>query len=388
MKQIVLLLVLSVTIISCNTDSVVNQERGKYNGNKYKLEYTGMKKFPLDEESTFNTRYLSYIQTDSINIFSFVNKYNNAVYLYNYDSATLLKKIKYEKEGPNGVLSVQGYLYLNEDSIFVYSYNDHNLCLTNSKAKVLERYKLYENINHDENTIIYPAPFLMTIAPLTKFNSNVILPGFYAAEFDFETTSNRPVCVMLNLEDKSVKHLINYPEQYSKYNWLGNFSYRMPFYTLDDKSMLISFAAHHHLIRYDFETQSENDFYAGSSAIKHIKTYSTDKNIIVEDDNKRNWYMTNSSYQSIFYDKYNKLYYRIARLPVKNYDSNDRDSRKPLVIIILDSKLNYLGEAALDEYKSLETTNCFISEEGINFQLMDNDEENITFKQYKILPAN
>jgi hypothetical protein len=390
MKKIVLLLVLLVTVTSCNTDSIVNKEQKKYlnNNNKYKLQYTGMKKFPLDEESTVKTQYISYIQTDSINIFSFVNNHNNAIYLYNYDSATLLKKIKYDKEGPDGVLSLRGYLYLNEDSIFVYSNNDHNLCLTNSNAKVLERYKLYDRVKYDENSIIYPSPIPMTTVPLTKFNNNVILFGFYAAEFDFETPSNRPVCVMLNLEDKSVKHLINYPEQYSKYNWAGGFTYRMPCYTLDDKSMIISFSAHHNLVRYDFETQTEKDFYAGSSAIKRIKPYSTDRNMVAETRSEIDWYMTNSSYESILYDKYNKIYYRIARLPVKNYTSNDSESRKPLIIIILDSELNYLGEVALDEYKNIVTANWFISEEGIHFQLINDDEENITFKQYKILPAN
>jgi hypothetical protein len=197
-----------VVVISCSeSNEVVNKEQKKYN-NKCKLEFVGIKQFPLDEESSYNLEYVSIID-DSTELFSFLNTYNNSIYLYDYKNSVFLRKIKYEKEGPNGVLNIQGYLYLNDDSIFVYSYNNKILYLTNSKAQVLEKFKLYESIDYDKTSIIYPAPFLRTVSPLKKLGNNVILFGFYAAEFDFETPSNRPVCVMVNLEDKSVKHLIS-----------------------------------------------------------------------------------------------------------------------------------------------------------------------------------
>jgi hypothetical protein len=97
----------------------------------------------------------------------------------------------------------------------------------------------------------------------------------------------------------------------------------------------------------------------------------------------REWYMTNPSYESVFYDNYKKLYYRIARLPLKEYIPSDQN-RKPKIIIVLDSNLNYLGEVSLPKDVKLEMFNCFISEDGINIQLLNDDEDNLTYHQYRI----
>jgi hypothetical protein len=384
--------IILIFIIACNNDAVVNKEHNKY-PNRCKLEYVGTKEFPLDDETSPYRQYISFIDNDSTQIFSFLNEYNNSIYFYDYKSSSFLRKIKYEKEGPDGVLSTQGYLYLNDDSIFVYSYKTKLLCLTNSNAKVLEKYKLYEKsrakeyekAERDESLIIYPAPFLQTKTPMKKFGNNIIVFGFFAAEFSFETPTNRPVCVMVNLEDKSINYLINYPEQYSKYNWGGGFTYRMPYYDIDNQSMVISFAAHHSLVRYDFATNSQKDFYAGSSEIKSIKPYpQPNKEISVESRAEIDWFATNPAYGGIIYDKYKKLYYRFAGLPAENYNPNSRANRKPVLIIVLDSDLQYLGEVYLPTDKNLNTEGCFISEDGIHIQI-NNKEDNLAFYRYNIL---
>jgi hypothetical protein len=162
----------------------------------------------------------------------------------------------------------------------------------------------------------------------------------------------------------------------------------MPYYDIDNQSMVISFSAHHSLVRYDFATNSQSDFYAGSSEIKSIKPYpQPNKEISVESRAEVNWFMTNPAYGGIFYDKYKKLYYRIAGLPAENYNPNSRANKKQLLMIVLDSDLQYLGEVYLPIDKHLNTSNSFISEDGIHIQL-NNNEDNLIFYRYNILVSD
>ena len=123
--------------------------------------------------------------------------------------------------------------------------------------------------------------------------------------------------------------------------------------------------------------------------IEYIKPYATSKEEVSIMDEYRvfEWYMNTPSYEGVFYDKYRELYYRIARLPDTNYKIGNRGNNKPIIIIVLDSQLHYLGEEILPPAKegNYRINNCFVSKDGLNIQVLTDDEDKLIFEQYKVV---
>jgi hypothetical protein len=370
-----------ISLISCSYGGSVLNEEQKNHANNCTLVFSGIKEFDLDDETSYTVPYIQLIDADTATYFSFHNTYNNSIYFYDYDSSNLSKRIHYEKEGNNGVGDIQGYFYLNDDSIFIYSYWGHILFLTNADGKVLSKKKIDESLDRSSG-IIYSSPYPQTSTPIKKNGSNIIFAGFIAGETTTETEVNRPVGILYDFNAQTSNYVINYPPQYAKYNWGGGFTYRIPYFDVDEQSMIISFSADHYLVKYSLATGTQERHYAGSSSIKKIKSYSYPKDVEIDENRAWEWYMKNPSYQSVFYDKYEKMYYRIARLPVKDYNLGDNGNKKPKIIIVLDANLNYLGEVTLPNDINYEFTNCFVSRDGLNIQVINENEDKLIFYQY------
>ncbi|MDR2362037.1 MAG: DUF4221 domain-containing protein [Prevotellaceae bacterium] len=368
--------------ISCQASSVINEERDQY-PNRCSLASNGIKEFPLDDETSYIALYQQLIYTDTITYFSFLNTHNNSIYFYDFHTSEFKRRISYQREGNHGVGNIQGYHYVNEDSIFVYAYWTQLLFLTDSKAEVIDKWKLYDETTEKVeigHRIIYPVPYLQTSTPLQHIGNKLTMTGFIIGEYSDETPENRPTGILFNLNDYTIEHVVNYPEQYSKYNWAGGFTYRQPYYTLNDSSMAISFSADHYITEYSLHTGIQKRHYAGSREIKEIKPLQAPKGPRIDPEEEMTWYVYNSSYFSICYDKYKKLYYRLAHLPlIGDYKLGDK-FRKPTVVIVLDADFKYVGEVRLPDNLYFEiATNCFVTEDGFYIQVTTDDENKMTF---------
>ncbi|MGJ1082465.1 DUF4221 family protein, partial [Bacteroides fragilis] len=65
--------------------------------------------FNLDSETVQTTEYLQLFKSGEEIIFSFVNEYDNSIVLYDYATGENMRKIKFEREGANGINSVTSY---------------------------------------------------------------------------------------------------------------------------------------------------------------------------------------------------------------------------------------------------------------------------------------
>jgi len=358
-----------------NYGIILNNERLNYKNN-YDLLKLGVKEFILDEETINLISYMQYI--DSLDYFSFLNYSNTSIYFYNNRSSEFLFRAKLDS-----IDKINGY-YWDRDNIYAYSYYSKTLFWIDSNYNIKSKH-LMSNASKGSESMIFPAPYLQTLAPLKKHNNKLLSVGFVTGETSFETPWNRTVVTILDLNNKSIKNVVNYPELYTLYNWAGGFTYRMPSYDLVDESIIISFPASHHLIKYSLVTEEQSTHYAGSSSIESIKSFQYSKNLAINETKAWKWYMENPSYESILYDKYRKLYYRIARLPIKNYSERQTGNKKPIVVIILDVNLKYKGEVNLPTNVCFYPTNCYVSEDGFNIQVLTDDEDKLTFFQYNFL---
>jgi hypothetical protein len=384
MKKYIIFVVWIICISCNNVGSIINKECDNY-VNNCSLIFKGIKEFPLDEESSYLIRYIQFIDTDAGCYLSFLNNHNNSIYFYDYHSSTFLKRIQYQREGPNGVGDIGGYCYVNNDSIFIYSDWAYSLYLTNNQSKVRSKHKLYEDTQQYDKNMIYPAPKMLTSTPLKKYQQTIVCTGAVYGEPLWETETNRPTGILFNLENQNINYIINYPKQYAKYNW-GGIIYRIPYYELSGQSIIVSFSAEHHIVEYLLLTGEEKTHYAGSAAIKEIVSFPESKRPNLDQNRISEWFMHTPSYQGIFYDKYKNVYYRMARLPAKEFRVGLSGIKKPIIIIVLDANFNYIGEAALpNNIKWGYVDNCFVSEDGFNIHVFTDDEDKLTFYQYNFV---
>jgi hypothetical protein len=315
-----------------------------------------------------------------------VNTYINGINFFNLQNGLPVKHYIFDKEGGNGVGKITGFLYLNDDSIYVYSESQHKLSLVNSQSKVLASHFVFDSkmINLSEQ-FFPPAPIVSTLSPIMKRGDTIILNGYLGGEIEGENFDNRQTSVLLDMKTGGIQYANGYPSFYWKTNWGGSRTFRLACFTTHDDKIIVGFPASHDLQVYSMDKKTYKNCYAGSDAIKQIKPLATYKEF--NDDNRAfEWYMTSPSYEGVFYDKYNDVFYRIFRLPMEElYSPTIMYNSKPVGVIILDSQLNYIGETIFpkDTYSSY---NVFIDENGINMQVQDSegDVERMKFVTFRL----
>lgn len=376
---------LALLLISCGGGDVRNH-RAKEFENRCTLERTGEKVYPLDKNTSGNIEYLQYIGNDSVLRFSFLNSHTNSIYLHDAESGKLLNIIEFDKEGANGVGSIQGYCYHNDDSIFVYEYGSGMVRLANNQGEVITAYPMFdaEAILND-TTKFLTSPYVESRLPMLYREDKLIMGGGFLAETTLEKADNTFVTLMYDVVNRTAAYANSYPEQYRKYDWGGGFFYRQPSMAMTPEGrLLISFPADHNLWNYDPVTQKRDSLYAGSRLIEKIVPFGAEKKKFpdeVPEQRLSDWYYSQPSYESIFADPYKHLYYRIARLPKAEHRPATLND-KPVVVIVLDKDLNYLGEDLLPEGVPYDTFNAYVSPEGLNIRIWNNDEDHLTFYTY------
>ncbi len=89
----------------------------------------------------------------------------------------------------------------------------------------------------------------------------------------------------------------------------------------------------------------------------------------------------NAQYNTMYYDKYKKQYYRFVTLAAKENDIPFRKNNRKISMIVADLNFNVIGEGILPDNLSL--LSVIISKDGIWFKNSKN-KENITFELYTL----
>lgn len=370
-------------LFSCSKDVVKNEYCDKFE-NHCSIRTIGKKDIVIDENFSPTSMYIQYIdQTNELSMYSI---HDNSVYFFDYDLGIMSRKKQFSLEGSNGVGLVKGYEYVNEDSLFVYNINTEFIYLLNYHLEVIWKRRL--NIDELQSMDFIPSfPYLQTNSPMKYVNHKLVFGGFGTAETTAETSTNRPVTIIYDFQEDSVKFANNYPEQYQKYNWGGGF-YRMPYFTVNEEleDMIISFPHDHYLYVYSLQNNTQSKYYAGSNLIKEIKAYDEKKELRTNnnEDRVRDWAFSIPTYRSVLYDKYRNLYYRFACLPKTEKFRKFVSGTQPVILIVLDKDFNYLGEGLLPDNIDIRYTNSFVTKDGLNIQVVNENEDLMTFYQFKV----
>lgn len=307
-------------------------------------------------------------------VLSFLNDNNNSIYFYNIETGNMCDKISFPD-----FEEIQGY-YFSKDTLVLYSYFSDKLSI-----RIRDSTRLL-SLGIQDYGLLCPKPFLMTSSPMEVLGDGetLVLPVFLAGIGSLKDEVNRHSVLLYNYKTGIYEYKVPFPDEYYGRNWGGNFAYMQPYLTIsEDGRILISFAACHDLFVYDPRLDQNTRYYAGSGLIQKIAPSSIPiSHAAGKQKELMEWYYRNPSYEGIHYDPYRHLYYRIARLGLPSERERAHEgNNKPVIVIVLDEKLCYLGECHLPENVLYNSFCAFVAPGGFNIQVINGNEDELLFHE-------
>lgn len=321
------------------------------------LQRTDSLLLPLDEV-TPNITYASCFN-DSTNIFYFFG--NDHIVAYDICSGAQLYTIPVEKEH---IKRLSSFHVVTDTCIAVVDYDGQAICCISREGALLSKTEVNTEIDLP----------LMGASPIFDLGER-----YY---FTSKISDNECSLVSLDKKNNRINAFLPYPDIY-KYNW-GALLFRIPYacYNKDSYLITVSFPADHYLYSFNCRDNSVEKKFAGSKYIKETVPIHTSAKKEIDNETELTHYARTDTYSNILYDKFNKVYYRIAELKSKTVS---RLHAKKLSVIILDKDFKISGETLLtDPFISTYRYTPFVSEKGLHLQLVSS-EEKIIFGIYNIM---
>lgn len=382
LKLKLILFISSLVFMGCTSNSVKikNVEKGKLNAS-VALEEIVSKRFILDSDTAPKPHYIQvFTDTTNTKYLTFLNTYNNAIYFYDYNSLAFIKKITYDKKGPDGILKPMGYHIKTMDSIYVYDGATISLLLTNGKGQILNKYSLKKNLDIKETnwTVMYPQYRSYTTMPIMMTSKEILFTGQFMQSIPKDIISNFKFTARLDLKTQQVSFLHGYPKELygEDYNWEGGlYTEVYPELHPDGDKLIYSFPVSHDLYIAELNSESYTKVYGGSNFANTIQSIAKDPRKTSREAMLRH-VIEQDEYAGIRYDKYRDVYYRIMRKGAENDAMALKE--KPIVIIVMDKDFKYLGETTIGLWREWNYNNVFVTKEGLNIEYLDdNDVEEV-----------
>lgn len=383
MKNKVYLIALSyIGLCSCNSDDKAHFTYDK----EYSVTPSGNYiNLSLDSLSSNKSRAIQYYQTDEEEYLATLNDNNSSIDFHSLKTPKKDFRIRPDLEGPQGIgPALHGFFIHNLDSIFtVYSYGGI-ISLIDTSANLIRKISLYESSNK------FPHPYSSNRFMGVFHNQQITMRmGSRNDNTDrFFKEANNLLTVPLD-SPASFREWQKFPPEVYKGNISNgplSTSYTEISFDVNAERDLTtaSFPADNYI--YASKTGSEeNKYYAGSQFFKPIskmKNNQLDGRIHVEH------MLTNFSYSKLIYDRFRNVYYRFCLFPIKNLDL--RKVRNPFLalrdfsIIILDEKLNKVGESSVLKNNQYLPEMTFISKDGLHIYCDSNTEDLMKFEQFQL----
>lgn len=370
---------LLVVLVSCTNNhvNVENQKAGELKAT-FQLVENAEKKFHLDFETAPRPPYIQMIKDFSERkIITFLNPYKNAIYFYDYEDTTFLKKIIYEKEGANAVLRLAGYYIKNMDSIYIYNMPMTEIILTNELGHLKNRISLRGG-NEPSWPDYYPQYLFSTVNPLILKNHSLILTGQLFSSIPASNIDKFKYTACIDIQSNQVDYYHTYPKEIygSNSNWEGGLPTQVYPTISHDGKLVHSYPASHDLYVTTEKSNTSTRIYGGSNIANTIHSLDYEEAKKTPDELSILHYLHEDMYSAIIYDPYRKMYYRFLLCGMPNASIKTSIDEKNINIILMDEEFNYLGETTIGTGKEWKWSNSFVTREGLNIEYIDNKDIN------------
>ena len=317
---------------------------------------------------------IPYVGPDSSEYLFYLNGQGNDIYIFNLDSAKVVKTIKLASDGPDGVGSmVRGFEVLNLDSLYITSAFMRKLYLVNSDGKLLSKidYSKYKQDYH----ILAGNTWTFDNARLGFKDGLIYLPfytGYDEGHYKNILVEDIRTIAVLDTCNKTAGTLnFGYPKDFWQDNfhplYFGFFIYKERFfinYCYDNRIMV--------------SKDSENwDAYVIQSKFADVKQ------VVPPEKGK------GADYVRLVVDPYRDIFYRFVlheQINLKDRVITDL-ARYPqkFSIIILDKNLNIIGETLFPE-DTYDANGYFITKDGLYLSLSNpfNPDYNIDKLEFQL----
>ncbi|WP_276483740.1 DUF4221 family protein [Paraflavitalea pollutisoli] len=317
-------------------------------------------------DSTFNQfSTIGYNKIDNKGYLTFYDKRSQSINLFDFDNQSHFKRIDIKRVFPHIKLYKVSIFIKSLDSIFVTEMN--RLHLINSQPSLLSTYTLKDDVSafayHDN------------IAPAFQVKDTIYMAVRpFVEETSLSAVKNWKLLYGIDIKDDKKKMYLNLPPIY----WTNYFTDRYFEYSYcinDSGHIVFSFPA-------DFKIYETNlngltrGYYAKSKSFSYQpETISKE---IVEKDKGFREYVTRDVYGPLFYDKYRKRYWRLARAKLSNEAYDKGVEKRKESIIVLDEHMRVIGECPfLGDY--VYKTLLFLPDGRIYAQVSNKDENFLHF---------
>jgi hypothetical protein len=316
------------------------------------------------ENSKVSSKKITFNGLGSIRLFLDENtvdwskKIQNSIQFYNMDG-NISQKIICEKEGPNGIGTIFSFLYVGQDSLFVLNTDTHKVHRISDSGKLLSTYHLPQLESKSSANI--SIPYSANGIDMLLKNKHLYIPGIpglFYFENRNEYINKGKLGIDVNLVSAESRNQIEYPDKslfLSKNFTSGVVAARC---TPNSKtnSLVYSFPADPKVYVYSLTGDLKEEHILKSKSIDDIEGMSNwlETNIPLAE---YRYYLKNSFYEGLYYDKYKDLYYRIAKHGTdKEFTNHELETQyfinTKYTLLVADSNFNTLGEFDLPDGSS------------------------------------
>ncbi len=305
----------------------------------------------------------------------------NSLQLFDIQQENLIKEINFDIDGPNGVGRVFDAYVHNFDSILLFTQTANQVALTDTSGTIYNRIDYLPPAGLT-NAFVMNAYFISY--PVITGRQMIVkahIEGNYR-EMTQERLSRYPLCYSIDLsKGKTTPGRATYPADYMP-EGVKSFEYSM---ASDGKKLVYSFFGDHRL------------FYTGLAdeqalkAVKAASQYLPDKLPLFPVRGERvdtyKYLYASDRYESLLYDPYRQLFYRIAIPQADFQDEKEllalRSAPRRFSILVLNRKLEVIAEYLAPDNTYLPQ-NIFVGSRGLYLsachpQNPDNREDLMSF---------
>lgn len=362
---------------SCNEDSTKQIETvGNSTSlflDKYDVIETGTISISIDKETADWSSKIDIYSTNDKEYLVYQNDFNDQLQFYDIEIGKKVHSVKLSTTGSNSVKCLSGFYVKSFDSIYTFCEYTYQVFLVNNRGEVIDSYKWLDEIQPSD-AILSKVKMYAGNMVISK-GDDLYLPTVTTADYNNTSIfSKLYVHQCVNLLKRGNKYNFGYSKIYEKenFNHLSSQTYRC---LMPNGNFLFSFQADGNLYETDLNgyirvhpAMSKKNGIPLAMPVGHSKT---------TPELMDEYVVKSPRYGAIFYDKDNELYYRIVLGGGEANWTKREAHRKPISILILDKRLNQVGETILDKNKFLYR-NILMSSKGLLVSNANPDNPNIS----------
>ena len=340
---------------------------------------------------------LKLTKIDDQEYITFYDRITHSIYLYDYQTDDLFKKVSMEKYGPNEVKQVSRFFFHTMDSIFVDS--SFGIYLINSNAEVLTKKSkgakhkngvIFLDFNSNRYNFSQDSHFKNGQIDMAIFIVNRSSEHHEYAIFDFEKDSISKELIKTETIIKNYEEVLKVQEEAQKRG--GWTSKIMRFFSRNKNHLYSSTSISDSLFLFN-EGEYIKTIYAGVPTIE-VANYSDYTTIDIVDHFEGGMTLHKNPKQPAFYKNMlmspnGKFIYRLLYHGAKPkfVDGNEGAVPNPLgiTLIVIDTETEELSYHELPIEEIDIDRNLFVSNEGIFFRVKDQqNEDQVQFRFFKV----